>query len=990
MKKRIRLLFLVLLFIIFSVGISYSYFIYRRASDTSVINLSLPEKKAKTKKKTADIVTVNSYPMNATTARTKTDNYIDFEVETDSGDESMSYCIGIEYGNIVRGKDRFDLSQISFDLTNADSTYYLSDFSFDEIEHAECIRVVTLAPNSGTHKDNYRLRYWINESATVSDTDPDAKFKSTDDDLTDERDLFTDMFASFRVTITGSDRNDLSMSFTRLSTAKLHTTLGLTNSAITSVTYTNTNNSLVSNYESATKKSNGLASSGDPIIYAYANDSNKITLYSDAYIYAPANLSAYFQSYSSLDYLGFDNLFLTNVKDLSNTFNGCTSLTSLDLSDKKLPSLSNLQDTFYNCNLLDEILFGNYFNTLNVSIYTNMFRACTNLTSLDLSFMDFRNATNLASMFYGCSKLASMDFGYCDFRKVTDFSRTFYNCSKLANLTWETTNTPLVTTFEATFSRCKFTQLDMSNITIDSVTTASNMFAYCESLVSIDLSNFANNNLGSVLSMFSSCTSLKVIKIPNLDTSNVSTMEAFFYDCSNLVSIVGIENLDTSNVVSFISAFYNCSSLIELNLSKWNSTPTDTSNMFWGCAGLKMVDISGIDNSSIASFAGMFNGCAQLKTIYVGEKWGAHASSTVIFNGCTSLVGGSGFAYNSSKKTYSQAYVGAEGYLTLRGSSSNTRGDVVTGDSLLVNFNTLAGTTSNPTDYRDLFGTITSIKFDNRKHNGFKIDVSYYGDGSVLMYVDGSAAYVSAPSKIVFPANCNNLFSSFINLESINTNHYIDTSSVTSMQSTFRTLTKLTSLDLSDFDLSHVTNFFYCFAGSGLTTLDLSNRDLTSSTSFDHTFYNCKSLTTLNLTGTTTYAKTYFCMFYHCNALTSLDLSGFDTSNATTIRGMFRECRALTELDISSFDTVKVKTMYNLFKDCINLATIYASSSFVDTAVITDDTSGGDSVDGHSSVFAGCASLVGGNGTAWATGNTSSTYAVIDTASTPGYFTLRS
>lgn len=73
---------------------------------------------------------------------------------------------------------------------------------------------------------------------------------------------------------------------------------------------------------------------------------------------------------------------------------------------------------------------------------------------------------------------------------------------------------------------------------------------------------------------------------------------------------------------------------------------------------------------------------------------------------------------------------------------------------------------------------------------------------------------------------------------------------VAGMRNMFQGCSKLTSLDLSNFDTSSVTNmasmFFNC---SGLTSLDLSNFDTSSLLSTFGTFMYCVSMSTLNLSG---------------------------------------------------------------------------------------------------------------------------------------------
>ena len=111
------------------------------------------------------------------------------------------------------------------------------------------------------------------------------------------------------------------------------------------------------------------------------------------------------------------------------------------------------------------------------------------------------------------------------------------------------------------------------------------------------------------------------------------------------------------------------------------------------------------------------------------------------------------------------------------------------------------------------------------------------------------------------------------------------TDKVTAMDSMFHSCSKLTQLDVSNWDTSNVTNMSSMFYGcSALTQLDLST-------------WNTSNVTSIGY------------MFHTCTKLTQLDLSSFNTSNVTSMQNMFYTCSKLTQLDVSNFDTSKVTNM---------------------------------------------------------------------------------
>lgn len=95
---------------------------------------------------------------------------------------------------------------------------------------------------------------------------------------------------------------------------------------------------------------------------------------------------------------------------------------------------------------------------------------------------------------------------------------------------------------------------------------------------------------------------------------------------------------------------------------------------FNSCAGLTEVDLSGLDPSSLEDLAYTFGGCGSLVTIWADADWALPASGLSgfqTFYQCTSLVGGAGTAYASSRADYQYMRidgVGGAGYLTAKGS----------------------------------------------------------------------------------------------------------------------------------------------------------------------------------------------------------------------------------------------------------------------------------------------------------------------------------
>ena len=214
------------------------------------------------------------------------------------------------------------------------------------------------------------------------------------------------------------------------------------------------------------------------------------------------------------------------------------------------------------------------------------------------------------------------------------------------------------------------------------------------------------------------------------------------------------------------------------------------------------------------------------------------------------------------------------------------------------------------------------------------------------------------------------MFYNCTSLTSLDVSNF-NTSNVTNMSSMFSSCSKLTSLDLSSFNTSKVTDVGGMFSGctslttinasgivlpnttagmfsglSSLQTLNLSNTDTSNVTSMRYMFSDCESLTSLDLSNFNTSNVTDMSyMFSDCTSLTGLDLSNFNTSNVTSMSNMFSDCTSLTSLDVSNFDTSKVTDMHYMFSDCTSLTSLDVSN--FNTSNVTD-------MDG---MFWGCTSL---------------------------------
>ena len=240
-------------------------------------------------------------PMTTTTARNRTDNYFDFNVESENySDDEASFCVSVDYGTDDPDKQRIPLRYISFDLENRSGAYYVSGQSFDDISHMHCLYIKSQPAHNGTVIASFRLRFWLNTGVTVSDSDTSSVFKATDDNPDDDRINYSELYNNFVVTVESDSREEYHKAYTIISNTSLRS--GIDTSAKNAKTlefkygYDETYDSIPSGF----KKNNLQTSNNEPIYSYYDSSKNKIVVFSESYIYTTGSINTLF---NGLEYI---------------------------------------------------------------------------------------------------------------------------------------------------------------------------------------------------------------------------------------------------------------------------------------------------------------------------------------------------------------------------------------------------------------------------------------------------------------------------------------------------------------------------------------------------------------------------------------------------------------------------------------------------------------------------------------------------------------
>ena len=144
----------------------------------------------------------------------------------------------------------------------------------------------------------------------------------------------------------------------------------------------------------------------------------------------------------------------------------------------------------------------------------------------------------------------------------------------------------------------------------------------------------------------------------------------------------------------------------------------------------------------------------------------------------------------------------------------------------------------------------------------------------------------------------------------------------------FENCDKLKSIDLSNFDTSHVEEMEGMFQGCNhLEFLDLSNLDTRKVTTMENMFAACEKLQSLDLSGfDTRQVENMSGMFNGCHSLKSINVSSFNTSKVENMSYMFYACWELKSLDLRSFNISQVEDMSRIFTNNKKLSYILGDS----------------------------------------------------------------
>lgn len=356
--------------------------------------------------------------------------------------------------------------------------------------------------------------------------------------------------------------------------------------------------------------------------------------------------------YTSID---FSTAGLNKAKayNFSYMVYSCKQLTELDLTPIDFSQATAVPEFYYMIKIESIKINSTYGVGIGAITSTigSWFNSCNVLTGVDVLNWDVSNMTNLQNTFRCCYALEYLDLSTWNPVKTTSLAFMFNYCTALKEIVlgngWS--SMPSLTSAQSCFANCtSLKELDLTMLDLSQATNVASCLANCTDITEITLPK-SFTKAQNVSGFFSGNRKLK--KINNLSGLVVAatTLDSVFYYNYELEDLSEISEWDTSKVTSFYATFQCCYKIKSLNLSAWETSSVRTfQKLFANCTALESVNISGWDTRITTNISYMFLENSSLTNIIFGAKFGRWSSNlTLDLSTC-----GSAKSYQLTDATY--------------------------------------------------------------------------------------------------------------------------------------------------------------------------------------------------------------------------------------------------------------------------------------------------------------------------------------------------
>ncbi len=322
--------------------------------------------------------------------------------------------------------------------------------------------------------------------------------------------------------------------------------------------------------------------------------------------------------------------------DNKGLFDSLPNITSIDgltyLNTRNVTSMVNM---FANSPKLNNLKFGNNFDTSQVTEMWGMFYKNNSLTSLDISNFNMNSVTKMGNMFYGTSNLKSLTLGK-SFKFLPDAGLPSIQINDGYTGKWQNIGNGTATfpTGPNNWTSNEF----MSNYdgNKDAGTyiwqpkdvglwgTAPYKWDKSTRTLTVKKGDLKNSNLAPYRN--GTIDPADILKIDFTEAATAPTASSgstgLFGNLNNMITIEGLKNLDTKNMVSMWRMFSNASSLTNLDLSSFDTrNVVSMASMFSGTSSLTSLNLTNFDTRKVTNMDSMFSDAIKLQSLTLGKTF---------------------------------------------------------------------------------------------------------------------------------------------------------------------------------------------------------------------------------------------------------------------------------------------------------------------------------------------------------------------------------
>lgn len=313
-----------------------------------------------------------------------------------------------------------------------------------------------------------------------------------------------------------------------------------------------------------------------------------------------------FEEYTTADQGNITINFSENTNQTVRILGDITHFGAIDTENNELKTSANLVesitlkgDSFTSmegafANMNNAAISGFEIDYSKITSFKEMFKNCTQISSLDLSGLNVSKVVTMESMFSGCTSLSEFLCSGWNTSALTNTSNMFNGCSALSDLNINDWNASSIVSISGMFDGCSsLKSIDLSKWNNTIIESFENMFRDASSLTVVDLSNVAGSSATSMYGMFEGCGALVKLLIPILvsDYKVTTTFDRMFMDCTSLDN-------------TFIDFANWCVSHISQAPANFSDSSKFTSLPAWGerCEGEPTYDINDFIGTRVLAF----------------------------------------------------------------------------------------------------------------------------------------------------------------------------------------------------------------------------------------------------------------------------------------------------------------------------------------------------------------------------------------------------